>query len=150
MRAAHAMEKTSHCAAEDKVLAAVRLSALALGYSTLKPQQEDVLVHFAEGNDLFAVLPTGFGKSLCYACLPAIFDHLRQTSGSLAVVVTPLIAIMKDQVITWSSIGLKAAYVSAETQHSDIVRGVVKGEFQLIFFSPEMHLSLQEGGGNCY
>ena len=53
---------------------------------------------FLEGNDVFAVLPTGYGKSLCYTCLPVAFDLMNETEGSIVVVITPLTAIMKDQV----------------------------------------------------
>ena len=50
--------------------------------------------------DVFAILPTGFGKSLCYACLPAAFDAInkKERGHSIAMIVTPLLAIMKDQV----------------------------------------------------
>ena len=43
---------------------------------------------------MFAVLPTGFGKSLCYTCLPGMFDALHDSTGSVAIVITPLTAIM--------------------------------------------------------
>ena len=84
----------------EEVKAAARQSAADLGYSLLKPLQEEVVVQFATGHDVFAVLPTGFGKSLCYACLPSTFDKLRQATpgSSFALVVTPLIAIMQDQI----------------------------------------------------
>ena len=71
-----------------------------LGYPSMKAEQVDVAVAFLEGRDVFAILPTGFGKSLCYACLPAAFDSIgkRERGHSLVLVVTPLLAIMKDQV----------------------------------------------------
>ena len=51
-----------------------------------------------KGRDVFAVLPTGYGKSLCYGCLPLVFDRLHDgEERSIVVVVSPLIAIMKDQ-----------------------------------------------------
>ena len=96
----------------EGVIAAVRLSASSLGYSTLKPLQEEVIVQFVAGRDVFAVLPTGFGKSLCYACLLQALDRLREKSGSFVIVVTPLLAIMRDQVASFSSKGLWAAYVA--------------------------------------
>ena len=74
------------------------LSAASVGYSTLKDRQKEVLVNFLFGNDVFAVLPTGYGKSLCYICLPKAMDVLHSTVGSIVVVVTPLIAIINDQV----------------------------------------------------
>ena len=56
---------------------------------------------FVKGRDVFAVLPTGYGKSLCFGCLTLVFDQLLGKEGedkSIVVVVTPLTAIMKDQV----------------------------------------------------
>ena len=71
-----------------------------LGYSAMKVEQGDVIMAFLGGRDVFAILPTGFGKSLCYACLPVAFDRVNQREHgySIVVVVTPLLAIMKDQV----------------------------------------------------
>ena len=69
----------------------------SLGYTQLKCEQQMVINSFVSGNDVFAVLPTGFGKTLCYACLPSIFDSLLETKFSaIVVVISPLISIMKD------------------------------------------------------
>lgn len=80
--------------------AAASHAASSLGYE-LYEKQELVLRSFLSGRDVFGVLPTGYGKSLCYACLPAAFDHLYKDKGphstAIVVVVTPLVAIMKDQ-----------------------------------------------------
>ena len=78
----------------------IRCVASELGYSTLKPEQLDVILQFVKGRDVFAVLPTGFGKSLCYACLPSTFDKVlkKERGYSIVIVVTPLLAIMDDQV----------------------------------------------------
>ena len=65
----------------------------------LKPEQLKVIMEFICGKDVFAVLPTGFGKTLCYACLPLVFDELTHgRAPSIILVVTPLNAIIKDQV----------------------------------------------------
>ena len=83
----------------EKYRKAIASSVSALGYNKLKKEQEDVVLNFIVGNDVFAVLPTGFGKSLCYTCLPGVFDILLENPGySIVVVVSPLTAIMKDQV----------------------------------------------------
>ncbi len=79
-------------------MAAVR-SARKLGYSRLKEHQLQVILSFVEGNDVFGVLPTGYGKSLCYAVLPDLLDTLLQPAEpSIVVIVTPLTAIMDDRV----------------------------------------------------
>ena len=77
-----------------------RYCFLGSSYPTLKPEQLDVLLNFVKGRDVFAILPTGFGKSLCYACLPRTFDEIlsKERGYYIVVVVTPLLAIMNDQV----------------------------------------------------
>lgn len=94
-----------------------------------------------EGNDVFIALPTGYGKSLCYAALPYAFDTLK-TAGtpSSVIVVSSLIALMKDQVAAYHAKGVKAGCVTGESS-SEEKSEVVKGNFQLVFFSPESLLS---------
>ena len=72
-----------------------------LGYTKLKPEQMNVIISFLSDRDVFAVLPTGFGKTLCYACLPLVFDKLSRTkevNPSIVLVLTPLNVIIRDQV----------------------------------------------------
>jgi len=71
-----------------------------LGYSTLRPEQTEAVSAFAGGKDVFVALPTGSGKSLCFAIPPWVFDVLhRQSKGrSIVIVVSPLLALMKNQV----------------------------------------------------
>ena len=69
-----------------------------LGYTSIKHEQLEVVTGILFGRDVFAVLPTGFGKNLCFSCLPSVFDHLLPVDKpSIIVVITPLTAIMKDQ-----------------------------------------------------
>ena len=60
---------------------AAKSAAKDLGYPDLKPEQLDVVETFVKGRDVFTVLPTGFGKSLCFACLPIVFDKLLGSVG---------------------------------------------------------------------
>ena len=77
---------------------AASMAAQALGCSTLKPEQMQVITEVLRGRDVFAILPTGFGKTLCYAALPAAFDYINPGGPpSIVLVVSPLTAIMKDQ-----------------------------------------------------
>ena len=71
----------------------------SLGYSRVKEEQCAVVMQLVDGKDVFATLPTGFGKSLCFASLPGVFDVVMGTNNSIVVVISPLIAIMKDQVL---------------------------------------------------
>ena len=124
----------------EAVEAVVPAAAESLGYDSLKPEQQRVVTEFVLGRDVLVVLPTGSGKSLCYGCLPRVFDSLKgMESKSIVVVVTPLIALMKDQVTTFTAKGLSAAYVSAETDIK--TRDMIyEGQFQLIFIGPEQLL----------
>ena len=81
---------------------AVRAGACRIGYSKLTPQQEEATVAFVNGNDVFISLPTGSGKTVCFAVLPFAFDILLGEQGCIAIVVSPLTALMRDQV-SWQS-----------------------------------------------
>ena len=92
---------------------AATAAARLLGYREMKYRQLQAVESYLNGHDVFGVLPTGFGKSLCFACLPLVFDKLlRKPQGySIVLVVSPLVAIMKDQVITCSCIIIIYMYV---------------------------------------
>lgn len=83
--------------ADTTVKQAIRCSVHRLGYETLKPEQETVVREFLSGRDVFAALPTGYGKSMCYACLPYAFDNMRGKEGSIVICVSPLTSLMVDQ-----------------------------------------------------
>ena len=87
-----------------------------LGYKSLKEEQKKIITSFIQGSDVFGVLPTGYGKSLCYACLPNVFDRLQGSRHSIIVVIT---AIMKDQVST----KLYIIYCSCSTNLSSSTQG---------------------------
>ena len=61
--------------------------ASSLGYSSLREHQKNVVTNFVGRNDVFAILPTGYGKSLCYACLPGTFDKLLNVTKSTVVII---------------------------------------------------------------
>ena len=84
---------------DQRVLYAATEAIQRLGYSTMKPEQLQVASGIVSGRDVLAVLPTGFGKSLCYACQLTVFSLVLPVEGALIVfAVAPLTAIMKDQV----------------------------------------------------
>ena len=114
----------------QSVCDAIRVSAEIMGYSC----QEEAVRRFVEGRDVFVSFPTGGGKSLCYSVLPLVFDKLRKTAGqSLVIAVSPLIALMKDQVRTLAERNVRAVYVEGESEFG----AVCDGKYQLMFFSPE-------------
>ena len=99
---------------------------------------------------MFVSLPTGSGKSLCYSCLPWTFDYLKgdewRTARSIVVVVSPLIALMKDQVAALLQKGVNAVYVSGGEKEVDenVVEELHERQYQLVFFSPESLLTVEE------
>ena len=88
--------------------AEINVALAKMGYAELRPKQEAAVIG---GEDVFVSLPTGSGKSLCYSLLPLVFDKLRNVDGkSVVVVVSPLIALMKDQVRAASERNVRAVY----------------------------------------
>ena len=69
-----------------------------LGFSIVRPNQRKSIKAFLEGNDIIVSLPTGSRKLLCYAVLPYALDEIRGRDGSIAIIVSPLKALMKNQV----------------------------------------------------
>ncbi len=109
----------------------------------LKKQQEESIFHFVNGSDVFVSLPTGFGKSSCYILLPAVFDTLRkQSKQSIILVVSPLIALMNDQVDSINAMGITAVKISSSNTH-DVTSKIKKGQFQIVFISPEHLVTLE-------
>jgi ATP-dependent DNA helicase RecQ len=103
------------------------------GFSSFRPLQEDIIRDSLAGKDVFAVLPTGGGKSLCFQ-LPAL------VRPGLTVVVSPLIALMKDQVDALQAAGVAATFLNsslAAGESKPRLRGLHNGEFRLLYVAPE-------------
>lgn len=103
------------------------------GYPEFRPMQEDIIVSVAEGHDTLALLPTGGGKSICFQ-VPALM------SEGTCIVVTPLIALMKDQVANLKKTGIKAAALYTGMHRSEIdsiYSRVVAGDYKFFYVSPE-------------
>ena len=103
------------------------------GFDGFRPGQREIIDAILAGEDVFAVMPTGSGKSMCYQ-LPAIVD------GGLTVVVSPLIALMRDQVRQMQALGVAAASLnSAEDEASrlDTLARLDARRLNLLFVSPE-------------
>src|SRR5260370_17566244 len=102
------------------------------GYESFRPGQESIVRSIAAGRDACVVMPTGGGKSLCYQ-LPAVLD------ATTAVVISPLIALMQDQVAQLLQMGISAACLNAATppeQRTHILAHAATGKYQLLYFSP--------------
>ena len=116
----------------------IRTTAASFGY-ILKEEQESALKAFVSGRDMFVSLPTGAGESLCYGLLPSIFDTLRNVQkASIAIVVSPLISLMKDQTDAFNQLGVSSVCVSDKTDTSkESKQQILRGQHQLVFMSPE-------------
>ncbi len=103
------------------------------GFASFKPLQAEIVADVLAGHDVFALLPTGGGKSLCYQ-LPALL-----TPG-LTVVVSPLVALMKDQVDALQTAGIGATFLNSSLSPSDArwrIDGLERGEYKLLYVAPE-------------
>src|SRR2546425_8579569 len=103
------------------------------GYQSFRPGQESIVRSIAAGRDACVVMPTGGGKSLCYQ-FPAVLD------ATTAVVISPLIALMQDQVAQLLQMGISAACLNATTppeERAHILQHAATGKYQLLYFSPE-------------
>ena len=69
-----------------------------MGYMSLREEQTKAVNGILSSRDVFVCLPSRYGQTLCYSILPKVFDFLKENSQSVIVVVSPLIALMKDQV----------------------------------------------------
>src|SRR5580692_3151308 len=104
------------------------------GYESFRPLQERIVGSLLDGHDACVVMPTGGGKSLCYQ-LPA-----AMLSDQTVVVVSPLIALMQDQMAQLTHMGIASAVLNssmAPDQQTKIVRQAAAGEFRLLYLSPE-------------
>ena len=116
--------------------------AAEMGYRKVKERQYEVIEKFVGGNDVFVSLPTGSGKSLCFAMLPKVFDSLFPSSRSACVlIVSPLVSLMKEQVSIFGRKGLTAIYVNDEDSKLSLLSGTLA---QLIYVSPETLLTDRE------
>jgi ATP-dependent DNA helicase RecQ len=110
-----------------------RLLEQRFGFPDFRPGQREIVEHVAGGEDALVVMPTGAGKSLCYQ-VPAL------ARGGLTIVVSPLIALMKDQVDALNERGIRATYLNSSltaAEHEARRVGLRAGQFELLYVAPE-------------
>jgi len=115
---------------DDELRAALRST---FGHEDFRPLQLDVVRAILQGRDVFVLMPTGGGKSLCYQLPSLLLD-------GMTVVVSPLIALMKDQVDQLTALGVAATYINSALDPDEIRRrqaAVARGEVKLLYVAPE-------------
>lgn len=122
---------------DDLQSAAHQVLSAVFGYTAFRGQQAEIVQQVAAGGDALVLMPTGGGKSLCYQ-VPAIVRHTR--GQGVAIVVSPLIALMHDQVGALEEAGVHAAFLnSSQTgeEASRIEREMMSGRLTLLYAAPE-------------
>lgn len=127
-------EKKTHIEA-PQVIEARSLGVLKrfFGYDSFRPQQQEIISAVCSGHDCEVLMPTGGGKSICYQ-VPAI------VLPGVSIVVSPLIALMNDQVMALQACGIPAASLHSnqtEAENVEIIHRMMRGEVKLLYVSPE-------------
>jgi len=113
--------------------AAVEVLNTTFGFDQFRQSQEDVISALLKGEDALVLMPTGAGKSLCYQ-IPAI------VRDGVGVVISPLIALMQDQVSALSQLGVKAAFLNSTLDYEDeinVENQLTNGKLDLLYIAPE-------------
>ncbi|XP_078665954.1 uncharacterized protein LOC144908266 [Branchiostoma floridae x Branchiostoma belcheri] len=107
----------------------------------LKPLQEKTIKFLVEQrNDVFACLPTGYGKTEIYTLVPLVLERILDRH-CIMLVVSPLLSLMQDQVERLQRRGISAAYIGETQKDPEIKKGVAEGKYSLVFASPEALLN---------
>ena len=116
---------------------ALTLLTTVFGYPAFRGQQAEIIEHVAAGGDALVLMPTGSGKSLCYQ-IPALMRP------GVCVVISPLIALMHDQVAALGELGVRAAYLNSTLSAAEataVERQVQRGDLDLVYVAPERLLT---------
>ena len=116
---------------------ALEVLSRVFGYDQFRGPQQEIVEHVIGGGDALVLMPTGAGKSLCYQ-VPAL---VRSGTG---VVVSPLIALMQDQVDALTELGVRAAFLNSTQDFArvrEVERAFVDGELDLLYVAPERLLT---------
>lgn len=107
------------------------------GYNSFRSHQEEIIKHILLSKNAFVLMPTGGGKSLCYQIPALLLD-------GLTIVISPLLALMQDQVMHLSSLGVSVSYLSSEMEFEEYKNVVIKlkqNQIKLLYITPERAIS---------
>lgn len=113
---------------------AKRILKQKFGYDNFKPHQYRIINKIIESKDVVAVMPTGYGKSLCFHMPPLL-------TGEVAIVISPLIALMADQKMILDKLGINSCCYNStlsQKKKSDVEKELIEGVYQIMFAAPEM------------
>ncbi|MBP2301446.1 DNA helicase RecQ [Azospirillum picis] len=117
----------------DRPATALDALRTVFGYDSFRGQQAEIIDHVVQGGDALVLMPTGGGKSLCYQ-IPAL------VRDGVTVVVSPLIALMRDQVTALRELGVRAAFLNSSlgpAEAREVERAMVQGDLDLLYVAPE-------------
>jgi ATP-dependent DNA helicase RecQ len=115
------------------VLEASQVLSKIFGYDSFRGSQQEIIEHVVGGGDALVLMPTGGGKSLCYQ-IPAL---VREGAG---VVISPLIALMQDQVDALTALGVRAGFLNSTLDYDtrrEVERAFLAGDLDLLYLAPE-------------
>ena len=115
----------------------LKLLKQVFGYDSFRENQQEIIESILKGKDAFVLMPTGSGKSLCYQ-IPAILGN------GVGIVISPLIALMADQVKAMRQNGVRAAYLNSSLPYpeaQDVQRKAAEGQLDILYIAPERLLT---------
>ncbi|MEQ8225948.1 MAG: RecQ family ATP-dependent DNA helicase, partial [Candidatus Eremiobacterota bacterium] len=118
---------------EKKLEEAEKILKKYYGYSNFRQGQDKIIKNILSGNDTFAIMPTGAGKSICFQIPAMLFD-------GLTLVISPLISLMKNQVDALSNLGLPASFINSSLSFPEVkdrIYRAKKGLYKLLYIAPE-------------
>ncbi len=107
------------------------------GYETFRTGQEHIIDQVAAGRDVLGIMPTGGGKSICYQLAAMLME-------GITIVISPLIALMKDQVDGLNENGIPSTYINSSLNYSETqkrMNDIRRGEYKLVYVAPERLLT---------
>jgi Werner syndrome ATP-dependent helicase len=117
----------------ERYVKAKKILKKSFGHKSFKPYQYQIIDMIADAKDVLAVMPTGYGKSLCFQMPPLL-------TGEVAIVISPLIALMADQKMILDKLGMTSCCYNStmsSKKKKEVEEGLIAGEYQILYITPE-------------